>query len=466
MAEKQTQFGPQGRLLYVGPLSDGRKELLESLEALGLYSERVANVERAEKRLADCDFILFSVAEKVDIASLKKLRETGKALGLILGPEEKALTPLALRAGARAVFVDRVHPDEIVHFAQSLNEEGLLRREVRWLRQEVRQDVRESGPIGCSAATERLRRSVRQAGKRYQTVILRGEKGANFLQVARALHLQYPGLRHPLLHWEGGRRQSGVLSKALQRLESGKGDEGELLSLGGSLFIEDAQLLTSEYQKRLAAVMGKKGISRYFRLIIGQTQDPERLFQDDLMPHLGKEKRALLVRIPPLRERRKDIPEISNAILEELSRRVGRSLRTLTPAAVELLSSQKWWGNEVELEHALWRAYLLTDGGTISVDDLQPSSSENRKVSDIEDFFRDRLASVVACLSDGQESDFYAHTIRSVEKPLFELVLHESGGNQMKAARLLGMNRNTLRRRVSELGLVRRVPARARSREK
>ena len=195
-----------------------------------------------------------------------------------------------------------------------------------------------------------------------------------------------------------------------------------------------------------------------------QMQDPERLFQDELIPHLGKEKRALLVRIPPLRERRKDIPELSRAILEELFRRVGGNLRTLTPAAVELLSSQKWWGNEAELEHTLWRAYLLTGGGTISIDDLEPSS-EVRKVSDIEDFFRDRLASVVACLRDGQESDFYAHTIRSVEKPLFELVLRESGGNQMKAARLLGMNRNTLRRRVSELGLVRRVPARSRSRE-
>ena len=465
MAEKPTEIGSQGRLLFVGPLVDGRAELLDDLEALGVHADRAADFKKAEKRLPDCNFILFAAAEKADIAILRKLREAGKALGLILRPEDKALAPLGLKAGARAVFVDKVQPDEIIRFAQGLNEEGLLRREVRWLRQEVRQEVREDGPIGTSAATERLLRSIRQAGKKYQTVLLRGEKGANFLQVARALHLQYPGLRHPILYWEGARRQLGVLAKALRRLEQGKGDEGELLSLGGSLFIEDAQLLSPEVQKRLAAVMRKKGISRHFRLIIGQTQDPERLFQDELMPHLGKENRALLVRIPPLRERRKDIPELSSAILEELSRRVGRSLRALTPAAVEQLSSRKWWGNEVELEHTLWRAYLLTDGGTISIDDLQPSPV-TRKVSDIEDFFRDRLASVVACLRDGQESDFYSHTIRSVEKPLFELVLRESGGNQMKAARLLGMNRNTLRRRVSELGLVRRVPARSRSREK
>ena len=157
------------------------------------------------------------------------------------------------------------------------------------------------------------------------------------------------------------------------------------------------------------------------------------------------------MRVSPLRERRKDIPELAAAILKELAERVGGSLRTLTPAAVEHLTQEKWWGNEAQLELALWRAYLMTDGSTITVDDLRPSP-EARRVSDIEDFFRERLASVIACLSDGQESDFYSHTIRSVEKPLLELVLRESGGNQLKAARLLGMNRNTLRRRAERVG--------------
>jgi two-component system nitrogen regulation response regulator GlnG len=465
MVEKQAELGCLGRFLFVGPMVNERVELFDSLEALGVHSENATDFDKAVKRGPEFDFILFAPNDKSDIARVKTLRESGKAIGLVLMPDDKGLAPLGLKAGARTVFVDKIHPDEIVRFAQGLNEECLLRREIRWLRQEVRQNVRESGPIGESAAAGRLRRAIGQAGKKYQTVVLRGEKGANFLQVARALHLQHPNLRHPMIHWEGARRPVTALNKALRRLEGRKGDEGELLSLGGSLFIEDAQLLPSDIQYRLIASVSQGGVSSLFRLIIGQTQDPERLFQDDLMPQLGKENKVHLVRIPPLRERRKDIPDISNAILDELAVRIGGNRRTLTPAAVEMLSSQKWWGNEAELEQTLWRAFLLTDGRTISVDNFKPSS-KGRKVSDIEDFFRDRLASVVACLRDGQESDFYAHTIRSVEKPLFELVLRESGGNQMKAARLLGMNRNTLRRRVSELGLVRRVPARSRSRER
>ena len=465
MADRKNNASALGRLLFVGPLTDGRKKLLDDLQGLGMHTERAASLESAASRLGHCDFALVAVSDRGQIAQLRKVREAGKAMALILAPEDKGLAPLGLKAGARAVLVDEVFPDEVVQFVHSLNEEGLLRREVRWLRGEVRENGVKSGVPGTSAPAERLNRFIKRAGKRYRIIIVRGEKGSNFLQVARAVHHQYPGLRHPLLHWEASQRPAAALGKALTRLDLGRGDEGELVRLGGSLFIEDAQLLSPKMQKHLADVGVAEGINPGFRLIIGQTQDPERLFQDEFLPRLEKEKKALVVRIPPLRERRKDISDLSNAILDELSSRVGGDRRTLTPAAEEFLSSEKWWGNEAQLELSLWRAYLLTDGRTISVDDLQPSG-ESHRVSDIEDFFRDRLSSAVACLRDGQESDFYSHTIRSVEKPLLELVLHESGGNQLKAARLLGMNRNTLRRRLSELGLVRRVPGRSRSRER
>lgn len=465
MVERKKSSAALGRLLFIGPLSGAREKLLEDLTALGMHVESVPALDAAGARLSRCDFVLAAVSSEGQIAKLKSVREAGKMMGLILRPEDKALAPIGLKAGARAVLVDEVHPDEVVQFVHSLTEEGVLRREVRWLRAEFRGNGPKGGVPGSSAPAERLNRAIKRAGKRYRVVLARGEKGSNFLQLARTVHHQYPGLRHPLLHWEASQRPAAALGKALTRLEQGRGDEGELLRLGGSLFIEDAQLMSPALQKRLAEITGAEGISPEFRLILGQTQDPARLFEDEFFPRLEKERKALVVRIPPLRERRKDIPELANAILEELASRVGGERRALTPAAEEYLTSENWWGNENQLELFLWRAYFLTDGGSISVDDLKPSQ-EVRKVSDIEDFFRERLASVVACLRDGQDSDFYSHTIRSVEKPLLELVLHESGGNQLKAARLLGMNRNTLRRRLSELGLVRRVPGRSRSRER
>ncbi|HBK79325.1 MAG TPA: hypothetical protein DDZ83_06525 [Nitrospinae bacterium] len=465
MADRKKSSGALGRLLFIGPLSVGRKKLLDDLQESGMETDRAASLETGAGRLKHCDFVLFAATDRSQIAQLRTVREAGKTLALVLRPEDKVLAPLGLKAGARAVLVDEVHPDEVVKFVHSLHEEGILRREVRWLRSEMRQNGRRGTIPGTSAPAERLNLAIKRSGKKYRVILVRGEKGSNFLHVARVIHHHFPGLRHPLLHLEATQRPASSMNKALARLEQGRGDEGELLRLGGSLFIEDAQLLSPGSQKKLAEVAALKGISPDFRLILGHTQDPERLFEDEFLPLLEKDKKAHVVRVPPLRERRKDIPRLAEAILEELADRVGGERRTLTPAAVEFLASDKWWGNEAQLEIALWRAYLLTDGRTISVDDMKPSS-KSRKVSDIEDFFRDRLASVVACLQDGQESDFYAHTIRSVEKPLLELVLHESGGNQLKAARLLGMNRNTLRRRLSELGLVRRVPARSRSRER
>jgi len=465
MVERKKSSAALGCLLFIGPLSGAREKLLKDLNALGMHIESAPTLDAAGTWLVQCDFVLAAVSDEGQIAKLRGVREAGKTMGLILSPEDKALAPIGLKAGARAVLVDDVHPDEVVQFVHLLTEEGSLRREVRWLRTEFRDRVPRGGVPGSSAPAERLNRAIKRAGKRYRVVLARGEKGSNFLQLARAAHHQYPGLRHPLLHWEASQRPAAALGKALTRIEQGRGDEGELLRLGGSLFIEDAQLMSPVLQKRLTKITGLKGICQEFRLILGQTHDTERLFEDEFFPHLEKERKALVVCIPPLRERRKDIPELADAILGELASRVGGDRRALTPAAEEYLSTENWWGNENQLELSLWRAYLLTDGRAISVDDLKPFE-EVRKVSDIEDFFRERLASVMACLRDGQDSDFYSHTIRSVEKPLLELVLHESGGNQLKAARLLGMNRNTLRRRLSELGLVRRVPGRSRSRER
>ena len=152
---------------------------------------------------------------------------------------------------------------------------------------------------------------------------------------------------------------------------------------------------------------------------------------------------------------------MAQGILDEFSGRVGQSRRRITPAAMDWFSGQEWWGNESELEMAICRAFLVSEGNSISLDDLSPSP-QKKKNGDIEKFFRDRLSSVVTALGDGESSDFYDHTIRSVEKPLLELVLREAGGNQVQASRLLGMNRNTLRRKLLEFGLTKSSPSRRR----
>ncbi|MDA1000822.1 MAG: sigma 54-interacting transcriptional regulator [bacterium] len=453
----------KGRMLFVGNVSPENRALLDALRAEGLASEVVARPERAVSRIEGFDFVLMGGLQRGDLPHLRRVGETRKPVGVVLRQEDKStLGSLSLKAGARSIFIEEVYPGEVIQFAENLQEEGLLRREVRWLRSELQENYRTSGVVsGESAATNRLRREMKRAVKKYRTILLRGEFGVRFDEIARSVHQQFPGLRYPFLHWEAARQRPVQLERALARLENGRGEEGELLQMGGTLFVENVQMLSADLQKRLGQVVGREDLSPNFRLTLAETQDPERLFHDELAAQLQRGGQTLLVRVPPLRDRKKDIPKLASSLLKDFSDRVHQDQRILTPGAMEWVASQPWWGNESQLEVYLWRAYLLADGGTVTLDDLQEASGP-RRAGQMETFFRDRLAAAVACLNEGEESDLYNHTIRTVERPLLELVLHECGGNQVKAAKLLGMNRNTLRRRLQELGLTRRPRPRSR----
>ncbi len=451
----------RAKTLFVGDLTPGREYMLNGLRQMGMETRHYETLPKARSRMNWCDFVLYAAAERANLEPIRRIEEAGKPIAAVLRPEDKGLTPLSIQSGARAVFVDEVHPEEVFQFARTLSEEGHLRRELRWLRTEARKESGSWRFVGTSAAAERLRSSVQQAGRKYSTVVLSGEKGLNFLVVARALHAQYPGARHPFLHWGPKMRRGLALERAINRIKERRGEESDLVLKGGTIFIEDAQLLPQDQQKVLAGALRKKNLSGEFRLILGRTHDPEQLIQDKILERLYRGESTRFVKIPPLRERKKDISLVVQGILDDFSQRVGQPRRRVTPAAMAWLCGQKWWGNEAELEMSVCRAFLISESSSISLEDLG-TSPRSKRSSDIESFFRERLSSVVNSLGEGGGSDFYEHTIRSVEKPLLELVLKEAGGNQVQAARLLGINRNTLRRKLQEIGLVKTSPARRR----
>ena len=450
----------RAKALFVGHLTPEREGLLGGLRNIGMETLHVDTSHKARSRMRWCDFVLYGAVDPAEPAPMRRIAETGKPFAAVLRPEDKKFTPLSIRSGARTVFVDEVHPDEVFQFSRTLIEEGNLLRELSWLRTEAKES-RGWRFVGTSASAERLRRSIQLAGQKYRTILLGGEKGLNFILVARALHAQYPGTRHPFLHWGPKMRRASTLEKAIARMEEKRGEEGDIVEKGGTLFIEDAQLISREHQRALARVLRKKSLSRAFRVIFGCTHDPERLIQDVILKGLYDKETTRFIQVPPLRERKRDISLVAQGILDEFSSRIGQPKRRITPAAKKWICGQKWWGNESELEMAVCRAFLVSGGNSISLDDLNPSPPRKRD-GDIEGFFRERLSAVVTALGDGESSDFYDHTIRSVEKPLLELVLREAGGNQVKASRLLGMSRNTLRRKLLEFGLIRPAPARRR----
>ena len=154
--------------------------MLAGLRNIGMKAIYFETPSRARSRMNWCDFVLFGAAGRDDVAAIRRIGETGKPLAAILRPEDKGITPSSIQAGARAVFVDEVHPEEVFQFSRALSEEGYLRREIRWLRTETREEQGGWRFEGTSAAAERLRRSIQRAGPKYGGCCPGGGERAEF----------------------------------------------------------------------------------------------------------------------------------------------------------------------------------------------------------------------------------------------------------------------------------------------
>ena len=168
--------------------------------------------------------------------------------------------------------------------------------------------------------------------------------------------------------------------------------------------------------------------------------------------------------MPPLRERRGDIPELIGFFVDKVNRDLGTSFVGVSDDARELLVRHSWPGNVRELENAILRAAVLARGGRMLVQgdfDLAGQAREAAATDTLplEEAVRRRLGELLAADAAAAPSDLHAVLISAVERPLIEVVLARAGGNQVKAADMLGINRNTLRKKITELGIpVRRGP--------
>ena len=158
------------------------------------------------------------------------------------------------------------------------------------------------------------------------------------------------------------------------------------------------------------------------------------------------------IHLPPLRERGEDLPLLVRYYLRRFGRELGREVREVAPEALERLRSYSWPGNVRELQSVLKQALLQASGTTLLPAFLPDfagkpgdSSPPAAAGTDLEAFIRQRLGPDV--------TDLYAATHRQVDQLLLTSVLEETGGNQLQAARRLGIARDTLRRRLIELGL-------------
>ena len=322
--------------------------------------------------------------------------------------------------------------------------------------------------IGRSAPMQEVYRTVARLVGADLTVLITGESGTGKELVARALH-------------DMGRRRDGkfvVINLAAtprERVESelfGKdeGDQGKLVDAdGGTLFLDEIGDMPLDAQTRLLRVIDgsepalnpKTNRRPNVRIIAATNRDlraliQQGLFREDLFFRLN----VAPLRIPPLRDRSEDIPDLARAFLLRANRE-GLPAKTIDANALERLKRHTWPGNVRELENLIRRVCALYGEDLISariiekeLADQQPAVQGQEGPATLAQLVEQKLAAYFADQPDGiPPAGLYDRVLEEVERPLIQLTLGATRGNQVRAAEILGLNRNTLRKKIQDLGV-------------
>jgi two-component system nitrogen regulation response regulator GlnG len=343
------------------------------------------------------------------------------------------------------------------------------------------QDV-EGAIVGSCPAMSEVYKGIGRIAAQDVPVLITGESGTGKELVALAIYQHSKRARAPFLALNCAAIPENLLESELFGHEKGAFTGADRRRIGkfeqcngGTLFLDEigdmplalqAKMLRLLQDQTFERVGGNETVRTDVRLIAATHRDlkawsEEGRFRHDLYYRLG----VFTIHLPPLREREDDLPLLVQHFLRRFSRELGREVREVAPEALARLRSYSWPGNVRELQSVLKQALLQTHGTTLLPIFLpalpgEPSGPGTASSSalavdpNLEAFIRLRLASV--------EGDLYAETHRQVDRLLLTLVLEDMGGNQLQAARRLGIARDTLRRRLLELGLqfTRRIESR------
>jgi two-component system nitrogen regulation response regulator GlnG len=300
-------------------------------------------------------------------------------------------------------------------------------------------------------------------------VLVTGETGTGKELVARALHRESPRAAKPfialntaaipaeLLESELFGHEAGAFTGATRR-HVGRFEQAD----GGTLFLDEIGDMPAPLQVRLLRVLaegeffrvgGRELIRVDVRVIAATHQPLERLvaegrFRADLLHRLD----VVRLQVPPLRERRDDIPRLAERFLALAAQRLGAAPKRLSPEAVARLRARDWPGNVRELENACWRLAALAPDDRVAaadVDALVPAiAMASPAPSQHADAWDAALAAWARTRLDAGDGDLHAQARELFEQALFDAALEHTGGHRGEAAARLGLGRNTLTRRL------------------
>jgi two-component system nitrogen regulation response regulator GlnG len=323
--------------------------------------------------------------------------------------------------------------------------------------------------LGQAPAMQEVFRAIGRLSQSHATVLITGESGSGKELVAHALHRHSPRASGPFIALNTaaipkdlleselfGHERGAFTGAAAQR--RGRFEQAD----GGTLFLDEIGDMPAELQTRLLRVLsdgqfyrvgGHTPIKVNVRVIAATHQDlevrvREGLFREDLFHRLN----VIRLRLPALRERREDIPLLVRHFMQKSARELGMEAKGVSDAALKTLVNLPWSGNVRQLENVSHYLTVMAPGQVVDVGDLPSDLMRGTAEQTGGDWLQGLAAEAGARLARG-EAAILDDLTQAYEKTLIEVALRHTGGRRIEAAHLLGWGRNTLTRKIHELGM-------------
>ena len=310
---------------------------------------------------------------------------------------------------------------------------------------------------GTSPLAKQLRDRVHEVAESDAPILIEGERGTGREWVARVLHTLGPRKSARFVRIDPDESPSAEVAREV---------DGDLARAhGGTLLVKEVAHVGRGPQKRLVRAI-RRGPQRKeatephdVRLIAATCVDLERAVEDELFDaELFDKLRAMRITLPPLRQRTEDVAALVDHFARVTARELGVDRPAFAPRAIDKLSGYSWPGNIAELQSVVRRLCMRGRRELVEVSDVEsvlPPVVERVPAEQLsfEEMVRAKIHALLQRMEGYPLEDLYEQVISRVERPLIELVLERTNNNQVRAAEILGMNRNTLRKKISERSL-------------
>ncbi len=358
----------------------------------------------------------------------------------------------AMKSGATDFLMKPFSLDHLTAVVQKALEVRALRDENRELRQELFRRYQYGNIVGRSPAMQEIFATVERVAASRATVLLAGESGVGKDLIARAIHLHSPRKDRPfvkinctaipenLMESELFGYEKGAFTGA-QQSKPGKFEQADT----GTVFLDEIGDVPASIQVKLLRVLQEREFERLgsnktrqidVRVIAATNQDlrpalEQGTFREDLYYRLN----VVPINIPPLRTRKEDIPFLADHFIRKLGPESGSRVESITEAGMKMLLEYHWPGNVRELENVIERGLVMCSGTRLDAADIQLDAAP-----------RKRAPAGEFPLPEGM-------TLDEFESDIIKEALKRAEGNKSQAARILGLTRNALRYRLSQMGM-------------